>query len=72
MYGKHHSKEVIERMKQGAIKKCSKRVRCVETGEIFPSLCSLERERGFHHGNVSTAIKEGIIRYGFHWEFVDE
>ena len=66
MYSKHHSDEVKGKMR--AAQK-SKKVLCVETGEVFSSIKDAYRKTGIRHiseachGNCKTAG-------GFHWQFV--
>ena len=48
----------------------AKPVRCVETGETFPSLRSAERARG--SGVKKACSGKQVISCGYHWEFVLE
>lgn len=51
----------------------SKKVLCIETGEIFPSAHEVERKTGINNGNIS---KVCLGKYGFktaggyHWRYV--
>lgn len=49
----------------------AKPVRCLETGEIFPSIVAATRACGLcSPQNMSEAIKRGRRAGGYHWEFV--
>lgn len=53
-------------------KTISKRVRCVETGEIFDSIMEVERKIGLPNSNVSRCCKgKRKTCGGYHWEYVD-
>lgn len=50
--------------------KQSKPVRCVETGEIFPSMKEVKRQKGYDNGNIGECCKgKRKTCGGFHWEF---
>lgn len=61
----------IERSAKAIAKALSKRVRCVETGEVFDSIKQAERETGIPHGNISK-VCQGKIKTagGMHWEYI--
>lgn len=48
----------------------AKKVLCVETGTIYESARGAARELGLGQGNISTACRNGIRAYGFHWRYV--
>ena len=50
----------------------SKRVRCVETEIIYPSMKEASRQTGIHNDSISRCCR-GVYQKagGFHWEFVD-
>lgn len=51
--------------------KTSKPVKCIETGEVFPSLTSIQRTYGYNQCNISMACRKKLkSAYGKHWEFV--
>lgn len=52
-------------------KQSRKRVRCIETGEEFPSLSSIQRTLGYSHNDISMVCR-GLHQtaYGHHWEFI--
>lgn len=51
--------------------KQSKQVLCIETGKIYPSTRQVEREFGFHSGNISHACRGNQkTAYGFHWRYI--
>ena len=53
--------------------KTSKKVKCLETGKIYPSLSEVQRQFGFAKENISACCKK---KYGhktvgnYHWEYV--
>ena len=50
----------------------SKKVLCVETGKIYPSIHQVQRELGFSHGNISSVCSGRREQaYGFHWRYID-
>ena len=80
------SKKAVEMAKQGLCKrseetkrkislsrKDKKRVRCIETGEIFESLSEAARKYNSRHSDISRACR-GLrnVAGGKHWEFVDD
>ena len=49
----------------------SKRVMCIETGKIYPSLSEIKRQLGFAQSNISSACTGKYKQvYGFHWKYV--
>lgn len=51
--------------------KNSKAVKCVETGEIYPSICEVERQFGFNQGNVASCCRGKLkTAYGYHWQYI--
>lgn len=52
--------------------KRSKKVICVQTGVIYPSVRQVERELGFNQSNISS-VCAGIYKtaYGFNWKYID-
>ena len=52
-------------------KDLSKRVLCLETGEIFESTMDAQRKTGIYHGNISKVCHGKLkISGGYHWKFV--
>lgn len=50
----------------------SKKVRCVETGEVFESTIEVERKLGLAQGNICQCCNGEYKTCGkFHWEYVD-
>lgn len=49
----------------------SKKVLCIETGVIYPSVSQLKREFGFNKSNI-TSVCNGKRKtaYGFHWRYI--
>lgn len=55
-----------------AIERRSKRVRCVEIGEIFESTMDVQRKLGFSNSTISACCNgKRKTCGGFHWEYVD-
>ena len=51
-----------------------KPIRCVETGDIFPSIASAAREYGLNTSTISSVVCHRPQHYtaaGFHWEYID-
>lgn len=68
--GKHffyvgEAPKVIKRPKRTA-------VRCVETGQVYPSQAEACREKNLPAGALCEALKNGSISHGFHWQYVDD
>lgn len=51
-------------------KRCSKKVLCVETGIIYPSIIEASMALKTYEGNISRAISKNMRCAGFHWQFV--
>ena len=62
----------ISKAKKGVFNtKHSKAVKCLETGEIYPSLMELERKFGFSAGHICNCCNgKRNISYGYHWQYV--
>lgn len=51
----------------------AKKIRCVETGEIFACMKYAQERFGLKStGSFTAAIKKGKTAAGFHWEYVDQ
>lgn len=50
----------------------AKTVKCIETGQVFPSSRAASRWLGFSDSAVSRAIKDKITAGGYHWEYIDD
>lgn len=49
----------------------AKKVRCVETGDVYESARGAARKLGYSQGNISSACRGDHEKaYGFHWEYV--
>lgn len=47
------------------------RVRCVETGVVYPSMNAAGKAVGHHWAGIRDALKKGrSYAYGYHWEVV--
>lgn len=64
-YGQHHSEETL--------KKLSKRVICIETGIIYPSMAEASRQTGISSGHICSVCKGNRnIAGGYHWAYYEE
>lgn len=79
--GKKHTPEHNEKIskshlgvgwKPSTYEKCCRKIRCVETGEVFDSIKAAAEHYGLNLPNIS-AVLAGKKRTsgGFHWEYVD-
>lgn len=59
----------IQRIKQAARKRP---IRCIETGEEFPSIAAAARVYDVDDTRIARSIKKGQRAGGVHWEFIDE
>jgi len=48
----------------------SRKIKCIETGEIFDCIMDAARKVKGNSGNLTTGAQKGKMRYGFHWEYV--
>lgn len=62
-----------EQVKHGTrTERTSKKVRCIETEEVFKSLHDVERKTGLIRGYVRECCKDGAKTCGgYHWEYVN-
>lgn len=70
--GHKHTQESKEKMKQAQRGNTSarKKVKCLETGEIFDSLSLAAQSRGLRGANsITQAIKKGGTAGKVHWEY---
>ena len=81
MSGRKHTLEHCEKIRQSHIgqgwksstyEKLCRKIRCVETGEIFPSIKAAAEHYDLKSPNISTVLtgKRQTIG-GYHWEYVD-
>lgn len=74
-YDKATPEEIQERFKQKRVSCNRKKVRCIETGEVFNSIMEAnEFVRGCPNNSlISKCCKDSNITYkGFHWEYMDK
>lgn len=79
--GRKHTPEHCEKIRQSHLgqgwkpstyEKCCRKVRCVETGEIFDSIKNAAEHYGLKRPNISAVLAgKNKISGGFHWEYVD-
>ena len=66
--GKKHSETSKKKMSKSRKGKQTKKVRCIETGEVFNSMQEAEIFLEVSAGIMSRAIKNGYTVKGLHWE----
>ena len=49
----------------------SKRVRCIETGDIYPSSLDCADALGISRWNIYKSIQRGIATRGLHFKYID-
>lgn len=58
------------------VERCAKQrqkaVRCVETGEIYPSITKAAKAVDGIASNISAGCRHGWAHHGYHWEYVIE
>ena len=83
MYGKKHAEEALEKMSKNRTGKGGKKVRCINTGEIFDCMMDAARWCGLVNsasigqicnktGKQKTAGKHPVTKEKLLWEFVEE
>lgn len=77
--GKHHSEESKRKISEnhfryyGAMNPASKKVRCVETGEIFDTIKEAAEKKHANKNHISSCCCGKRKRSGgFHWEYVSQ
>jgi len=48
------------------------KIRCVETGEVWPSIAECQRKTGIAFFSLNNACKTGKPVYGHHYEYIKE
>ena len=82
-YGKHHSEEDLKKMSENRLGKGGKKVKCINTGEVFNTMmdaarwCGLKTSSSIGQvcnktGKQKTAGKHPITNEKLYWEFVEE
>jgi hypothetical protein len=59
-----------ENQKNKTRERSSKKVRCVETGEVFTSMSAAGLFYGKSKNAISTSIRDNCRCAGYHWEYV--
>lgn len=78
--GNFNYKAAVKGLAKGAAKgsaitakKLSKPVRCIETGEIFPSTREAGRRLGIHNAGISVCCNGRCKTFGgYHWEYINK
>ena len=82
-YGKHHSKESLQKISNSRKSKGGKKIICLNTGEVFPTMMDAARWCGLsnsssigqicnHTGQRKTAGKQPITKEKLKWGFYIE
>lgn len=81
MTGRKHTPEHCEKIRQSHIgqgwkastyEKCCRKIRCVETGEIFSSIKAAAEHCGLNSPNISAVLSgKNQTSGGYHWEYVN-
>lgn len=82
-YGKHHTEQNLQKMSKNRQSKGGKKVRCINTGEIFPTMMDAARWCGLKNsssigqvcnktGKRKTAGRHPDTNEKLLWEFVEE
>ena len=82
-YGKRHSKESLQKISNSRKSKGGKKIICLNTGEVFPTMMDAARWCGLsnsssigqicnHTGQRKTAGKHPITKEKLKWEFYNE
>lgn len=68
-YGTHRSEETRRKIGTGN----SKKIRCVETGEIYDSISDASKSKNISSASCISAVLHGRYKTsgGYHWEFID-
>lgn len=83
MYRKHHTEEALQKMSNNRKGKGGKQIKCLNTGEIFPTMMDAARWCGLKNsssigqvcnktGKQKTAGKHPETGEKLQWEFIDE
>ena len=69
MFGKKHSEETKEKLR-GANNPRARKVKNIETKEIFDTVTDAEKKYNLSRGCIKCAIKKNWKSAGYHWEYV--
>ena len=67
MLGKHHSEKSKMLMRKNIKRK--RPIICVETNQIFESICEAGRQTGIDYRNIHRCCNNGKTAKGFHWKY---
>lgn len=63
--------DLVLRNQTQTINHYTRPVRCIETGEVFPSMTAAAIHVNIHNSKIHRAIKTGCRSRGYHWEYVN-
>lgn len=69
-YGKHHTDETKRKLSESKTNK--KRLLCVETNILYPSMREAERQTGISRQNICSSLKTKGTAGGYHWRYADD
>lgn len=74
MYGKHHTEEALQKMKNYAATRKLKIAQLdkdtLEIIQVFDGVKDAEKALGASHGWLSKAVRQDKIAYGYKWKFI--
>ena len=74
MYGKHHTEEALQKMKNYAATRKLKIAQLdkntLEIIQVFDGVKDAEKALGASHGWLSKAARQDKIAYGYKWKFI--
>lgn len=73
MLGKKHTEETKKHIAEIKQEACGKKVMCIETKVIYPSIGEASKQTGVDKSSISRVCKGRQITAGnFHWKFLEE
>ena len=73
MLGKKHTEETKKHIAEIKQETCGKKVMCIETKVIYPSIGEASKQTGIDKSSISRVCKGRQITAGnFHWKFLEE
>lgn len=71
MFDQHATADAVLSAERRQYNCMRRRVRCVETGEVFPSISAAAKAQPIAREAVTRAVNHGTTAAGFHWEAVE-